>query len=478
MNSNKIFIQSASYKDNQLLTAIKDCLKNSNHKDNLVFCIACPHCIKDIWDTVDESKDEIQSKIFIQIAAYRDNQLLPTIKDCIKNAHYPDNLVFCIAWQHSIEDTWDTLDEYKNDPRFKIIDIDYKDSQGVCWARNKIQQYYDNEEYTLQLDSHHRFVPDWDLEVISMIKNLQAQGYLKPLLTSYLPSFNPMNDPEERQLDPWKLNFDRYIPEGTIFFLPAKIDNHKSLELPIPSRFYSAHFCFTLGSFCKEVQHDPDLYFHGEEISISARAYTWGYDLFSPHKVIAWHEYTRSYRKKHWDDCCDWNQRNKLSHARLRKLFGIDGITNDIDFGKYGFGTIRSLSDYEKYAGLCFKTRGIQQYTLDHKLPPNPEISDPAEYEKSFIHVFRHCIDIHEQYVPYDDYTFWAVIFEDRDGNSIYRQDVTKDDLKTLKDVKDNFYKIWRTFNYTVRPYKYIVWPFSEKHGWCTKIEDVIYKTT
>ena len=46
--------------------------------------------------------------------------------------------------------------------RFKIIDIDYKDSQGVCWARNTIQQYYEDEEYTLQLDSHHRFVPNWD----------------------------------------------------------------------------------------------------------------------------------------------------------------------------------------------------------------------------------------------------------------------------------------------------------------------------
>ena len=56
------------------------------------------------------------SKIFISIASYRDPELLPTIKDCIANAKYPENLIFAIAWQHSLEDEWDTLDEFKDDP--------------------------------------------------------------------------------------------------------------------------------------------------------------------------------------------------------------------------------------------------------------------------------------------------------------------------------------------------------------------------
>jgi hypothetical protein len=415
-------------------------------------------------------------KIFIQIASYRDNQLLPTIKDCIKNSYNPDNLVFCIAWQHCIEDTWDTLDEFKNDTRFKIIDIDYKESQGVCWARNKIQQYYDNEEYTLQLDSHHRFVPNWDLELITMIKNLQNEGHKKPLITTYLPSFDPENDPQGRILKPWKLNFDRFTPEGVIFFMPSTIDYFESLTSPISCRFYSAHFCFTLGTFCKEVQHDPNYYFHGEEISIAVRAFTWGYDLFSPHKLIAWHEYTRKYRKKHWDDCKDWNDINVKSHQRLRKLFGIDETINDIDFEKYGFGPIRSLSDYEKYAGISFKARGVQQYTLDHNLPPNPLINDETEYQKSFLNVFRDCINVHKSSVPYDDYKFWAVIYEDKDGNSLFREDLSQDEIIKLKEDQDDFCKIWRNFNYIQKPYKYIVWPFSEKHGWCDKIENIIYK--
>jgi hypothetical protein len=86
-----------------------------------------------------------KGKIFIQIAAYRDPQLVPTVKDCIANAKHPENLVFCIAWQHSPEEK---IDEIKDLPNVKIIDIPHMESKGACWARNQIQQWYDGEDYT------------------------------------------------------------------------------------------------------------------------------------------------------------------------------------------------------------------------------------------------------------------------------------------------------------------------------------------
>jgi mannose-6-phosphate isomerase-like protein (cupin superfamily) len=30
-------------------------------------------------------------------------------------------------------------------------------SKGLCWARSEIQKLYEGEDYTLELDSHHRF---------------------------------------------------------------------------------------------------------------------------------------------------------------------------------------------------------------------------------------------------------------------------------------------------------------------------------
>jgi hypothetical protein len=414
------------------------------------------------------------SNIFIQIASYRDPQLILTVEDCIKNAKNPENLVFCIAHQFSDDDEFSKdIDKYRDDPRFRIIDIPYKEARGACWARNLIQQRYDNETYTLQIDSHHRFTENWDEQLIDMLLHLQSKGHKKPLLTSYISSFNPENDPDERGTEPWWMTFDRFIPEGAIFFLPAGIPNWRELTEPVPARFYSAHFAFTLGQFSKEVQHDPQMYFHGEEISIAVRAYTHGYDLFHPHKIIAYHEYTRKGRTKQWDDDPEWGQKNNASHLRNRTLFGMDGECSPCtknSFGHYWFGTERTLEQYEAYAGISFKKRAVQQYTLDNKFAPNPVIEDPIEYDQSFLQRFKHCIDVGFDSVPYDDYEFWAVIFEDKDGNLISRKDADKEEIKRLKSDSEGYCKIWREY-YGPNPHKYIVWPYSTEHGWCEKIE-------
>lgn len=421
---------------------------------------------------MDQARDEKTNTIFIQIASYRDPQLLPTLKDCIDKAKYPENLRFGIAWQHNTDDTWDHLDPYTNDYRFKILDIDHRDSQGVCWARNLVQCLYSNEKYTLQLDSHHRFVQHWDVELIDILKGLQHKGYNKPLITGYIPSFDPDNDPDARVQEPWKMTFDRYIPEGAVFFLPASFNPEiDKLDEPLLGRFYSAHFAFTLGEFAKEVKHDPNYYFHGEEINVAVRAFTHGYDIFYPHKVICWHEYTRKGRSKQWDDDKKWVDRNNTCHQRNRKLFGMDGETNDIDWGQYGFGNARSLKDYEKYAGMKFSTRSVTQDVVDHKPPKleNIVISD-EDFENSLLSIFKHCIDIGYDQVPEDDYDFWAVAFKDENGDELFRQDADGDEIVRMKNDPDGYCKVWRSFETKIRPHSWVVWPHSINKGWADPI--------
>lgn len=420
-----------------------------------------------------KKKTNTNNTIFIQIASYRDPQLKPTLQDMIEKADHPENLRIGIAWQHSLEDAWDNLDEYKNDQKFRIIDIDYLESKGVCWARNAVQQLYDNETYTLQLDSHHRFAPHWDTELISMLKDLQKNGYPKPLITAYIPSFDPDNDPAARVQEPWKMNFDRFIPEGAIFFLPASFDAFDDKTRPMKARFYSAHFAFSIGAFAKEVQHNPDYYFHGEEISIAVRAFTHGYDLFHPHKVVCWHEYTRKGRSKQWDDDKQWVERNNRCHKLNRQLFGMDGEPAT-DMGQYGFGTERTLHDYEKYAGISFADRAIQQYTLDHQEPPNPTVSDDR-WQESLLNIFKHCIDIGYTQVPEEDYDFWCVVFKDENENDIYRQDATPDEITRMKNDPDGYCKVWREFQTKKVPKKWVVWPHSVSKGWCSIIEGTLH---
>lgn len=341
----------------------------------------------------------MENTIFVQIASYRDHQLIPTLTDMMNNADHPELLRVVVCWQHAADEsiegfldkgfdvitTGEKLGDIVHtlkikDATVELIDLHYLKTHGACWARNKIQQHYAKEKYTLQLDSHHRFIQGWDTVLIDMLESVRDVSP-KPLLTAYISSFDPENDPAGRVQEPWKMDFDRFIPEGAVFFRPSTIDDWKDRDKPMLSRFYSAHFAFADGSFAEEVQHDPEYFFHGEEISIGVRAFTHGYDLYHPHRVVAWHEYTRKGRVKVWDDHTtqqkekgkvteDWWDRNVKCHKRNRILFGMDGEDpSQIEFGKYGFGTDRSLKDFEEYAGMSFKYRGVQQEVLDRIEP-------------------------------------------------------------------------------------------------------------
>ena len=409
-------------------------------------------------------------KIFVQIASYRDPQLVPTIKNMLENAKRPKNLVLSIARQFNEEDGFDDLSEFENDKRFKILNIPYTESKGVCWARHLTQQQYGGEEYTLQIDSHMRFEKDWDDTLIKMIKQLQKKGHKKPLLTGYVSSFDPENDPEGRVTEPWRMAFDRFTPEGVVFFLPEVIPNWKTLNEPVTARFYSAHFCFTLGQFSQEVQHDPEYYFHGEEISIAVRAYTHGYDLFHPHKVVIWHEYTRKGRTKQWDDDKEWYLKNEACHKKNRQLLGVDGEVFDGDLLEY-FGTERTITDYEKYAGVLFSKRAVQQYTIDKNYPPNPyTFKNEDEWKESFLSIFKHCIDLDLNRVPENDYEFWVVAFHNSKDETLHRHDADINEINRLKLDPDNVGKIWREFNTSERPTYWVVWPYSKSKGWCERI--------
>lgn len=397
--------------------------------------------------------------IFVQIASFRDSQLLPTIRDMIDKADEPGNLKICICWQHSDKDEWDTLDEFKDDNRFIIIDIKAEESKGVCWARNLIQQEYDGEDFTLQLDSHHRFEPHWDTELKNEILQLQLHGYEKPLLTGYITSFHPSLPKEDWAKDPWQMIFDRFTPEGVVFFKPAPIPNWRERTMPICGRFYSAHFCFTIGQFCKEVPHDPRYYFHGEEITISVRAFTHGYDIFHPHRIVAYHEFSRDYRPdKHWDTYQDWEKHNEETYSLMRGLLGIDGETcsNKEKYGEFGLGKVRTVADWETFAGINFANRKVQQETLDGAIPPN----DPHDKWCLF---YKHCINL-DKSIFTDDIEFIAVALHDANDNTLYRKDISGDELTEI--LSRNNINIWVEGEVAELPSYYVIWPYYKNNKW------------
>lgn len=393
------------------------------------------------------------SKIFVQIASYRDPELVPTIRDLIAKAKYPNNLTFGICWQR---DDTESLEEFQNDPRFNVIDIPWNKSKGLCWARSLIQKLWQGEEYTLQLDSHHRFAQDWDEQLIEMLKLTDSK---KPILTSYAGMYDPVGNRILNQ-EPYKMVADRFTDHGTIMFYPHAIANYKDLTKPIPARFVSGHFFFTIGKHCEEYKYDPNIYFAGDEISLSIRSYTLGYDLFHPHKLVVWHEYTRKNRVKHWDDFNEsnvksnkvdkqWWEMDRDSKRRLRHMLREED--NNIDLGEYGLGNVRSHRDYELYAGIDFARRRLHQKTLAGE---NPPINDDTDWYKLEEKSYKYTLSI----PPTQDFKFIYVGVEDDQGKVIYRTD-----LITYVDTLNVEIK-----SYT-KPKKWVYWPVDKNENWGTR---------
>lgn len=318
------------------------------------------------------------AKIFIQIAAYRDPELLPTLHNLLSNAKYPDNLSFGLVWQHDISDEWDTLEPYKKDHRFRIMDILYDQSGGMGWARSKTQSLYDGEDYTLQLDSHMRFAKHWDKSILDMMNYLHKISN-KPMLTAYAYQYDPQNDKILPDI-PSTLKPLAFKKNGILFF--KSFANHKNQYFkPYRARLVGGHYLLTLGQHCKEYAYDPNLYYAGDEWTLSVRSFTLGYDLFHPHKNVIWHHYKRSNHNKHWTDYAKdiIDPKEDLNIKRIQQMMGQ--YEYGIDLENYGLGSVRSLQDYEDYSGIYIKDKKI---LTDSMLGKEPPLVNKTNFTKKF----------------------------------------------------------------------------------------------
>jgi hypothetical protein len=147
----------------------------------------------------------MENKIYIQIPAYRDSELQPTLYNLLEQAADKQNLRICVAWQHEKDELLDF--DFIRKHNIEVIDIPAHKSRGCNWARVLLQERWMGEKYTLLLDSHHRFVPNWDTKIIGMYEGLKRDGIKKPIISGYLPVYDPANDPGGRQHFPLQMIF-------------------------------------------------------------------------------------------------------------------------------------------------------------------------------------------------------------------------------------------------------------------------------
>jgi hypothetical protein len=208
---------------------------------------------------------------------------------------------------------------------------------------------------------------------------LQTAPSDKPMLSHYPPpdSFNfnePVQRPAARLCGPI---FAEYDLEAQIIRLEGSgVFDESIIEFPRFAPFTAAGYFVAHSDFLREVPFDPFLpwIFMGEEIIMSARLWTHGYDIFSPTISVLSHIYVRRHKPKFWESVHRvyhpgvHNPLQMLVLNRIKYQLGYPEASKDMIWpqsiltavDQYTMGTERPLADYlANIAGLNMKEKEL-----------------------------------------------------------------------------------------------------------------------
>lgn len=305
--------------------------------------------------------------IFVLVASYRDPECKYTIRDLFAKAAHPEKVKVGLNWQYAEEDQDKPFFEGPYQDQIRLVRHLHTESKGACWARAVAQSLYAGEDFYLSLDAHMRFAPGWDSLLIEIHNRLRSQGYRKPVISFYPPGYSLPDEIREHHLN--KVTPRPMLLKGK---KTGIVVNSRSVEIserePFLHAVACAGFLFAQGSVVTDIPYDPHLYFYGEEITMAARLWTSGYDLFHPGCALAHHLYRRQrdpesgarvYRtvgRHQVDRKSSFSE--ELSYRRVRHLLAAEAsrepaVTKEL--GRFGLGSVRSLHQFSKYTGIGFR---------------------------------------------------------------------------------------------------------------------------
>jgi hypothetical protein len=292
--------------------------------------------------------------IFISIASYRDPELERTIRSAIDNAKYPQDLYFGVVIQE--------FDKFMPDiswvPNLSLVTMHPRDAKGAGYARSIAMGLYKHQDYFLQIDSHTMFEKHWDILAIEQHNKSRSIARNDNVILSYFPP--PFYVEPNKKISIIKNNKVQlpYPTKQEPMLTKRGEWTAKRLELtdknsPELSTTVLGGFIFTTGNIVQEVPYDPEISFFGEEICFAVRAWTRGWDIYSPCVTIVYHFYTREGYSKIWKDRnirkLSWKEIENMSKDKQKR------VLCGIEQGVFGVGSYRHLKAYEKMTGLDFK---------------------------------------------------------------------------------------------------------------------------
>ena len=324
-------------------------------------------------------------KIFISIASYQDPLLKATINSAFNNADSPENLIFGVCDQSNFPLD---LEEFSFSSQIRFEHIDPKISEGPCWARKRVQQFFNNEDYYFQIDSHMQFEQGWDSyfkNYIEKIKNVGTTYHQKPIITCYPRAFEVVDAENEIfKLDSQEKRALTLVLKEDSIFIKRCFSNQIAgiTENEISHGYLIAAGClFTTKEFVNEIPYDDNLYFYGEELAILLRAFTRGFSVFHTADVPVYHLYHvvgDLKRKLHWDEEEERERKIKWIDREKESIDRLVSIVDKSLKGTFGMGKKRTLDDFKYISGIDLENEKI----LDMKKATTSEFLDTLSWDQ------------------------------------------------------------------------------------------------
>ncbi len=289
-------------------------------------------------------------RIFISIASYRDPECQWTVKDLFEKAKYPERIFVGICWQFIAEEDAAFFEVDTRPEQVRRVDFDARESKGACWAKVQAMSLWQGEEYILNIDSHMRFAQDWDEQMLDTLAMCPSE---KALLSTYPAIYVPPNTltPSTPQLVVKEFN-----EKSKVLHLRSY---NRQLTKPKRNAFVAGGFIFAKAELFQQIPWDENIYFYGEEITFALRAWTHGWDCYTPHLCSIFHYYGRGDEAKHASDNKKWHEIDKQSKRRVLHIMGTE-IVDDVEIEPcYQLGKIRDLAAYQRFSGVDFKALSI-----------------------------------------------------------------------------------------------------------------------
>lgn len=289
------------------------------------------------------------SSIFVQIASYNDDELSKTVQDCIKQSS-GDNEIFFGIHECYIENKTEF-----NIDNVRIQYSKAPENLGVGVARYLANKLYDNEDYYLQIDSHTRFRKNWDQIIINNLNRYTEEGN-DCILTGYPPGYWYDQEGSEildLNAETTLIKIKKWFEVER--FKEKRIMSQEGVPFNTSycSDSVSAGFIFGRGEIHNVKQH-PSIFYFGEEFLRAASFYTHGYNLIAPDIPVVFHLYgINSSRIPCWETYPEETSRlEEISVSTIKSL--LSDYDRDPTYSTW-MGNKRSLEMYGRYLGLNFK---------------------------------------------------------------------------------------------------------------------------